>query len=102
MDNWTWTCIVCGKEMKPSFQAAIPTPDTPPSRGLIFTSSGNYGSSFDPIGLPERVLKIAVCDKCVSRHQKHVVYSLVRPQAPMTTNMRYREGMKHEREFDRR
>lgn len=67
-------CICCG-----SVLGAEPTDDpltiSPVYGGLIFRSSGNFGSTiFDPmpIGI-EDMLEVIICDKCIKKNTKRVI-----------------------------
>lgn len=61
-------CAVCGEEMTNVFTEA----ESQPHKGLMFTSSGNYGSTvFDPFD--GSYLLVIICDDCITnlaREQK--------------------------------
>lgn len=57
-------CICCNNELEAE---PVDNPATIPSvyDGLIFRSTGNFGSTvFDPITL-EEILQVVICDNCV-------------------------------------
>ena len=62
-------CFACGK----AFDAAAQGSDQP-SRGTVFHSDGNYGSTvFDPMrgGV---TLTLNICDDCLVSNKLHVQY----------------------------
>lgn len=99
--KWKWTCFKCGKKMDPALANPmdLPWPDIPPCDGLVFRSYGNYGSTiFDPEGTfeDERALEIAVCDECVKKHQRKVVY-VIRQSNRLGIYLSFRDGVKSEK-----
>lgn len=77
-------CFKCLKELEPAF----PDDDKfenakEPSRGLIFSAAGNYGSRiYDPT-MSAPALIIWICDDCVVEHKELVEmrsYAFVRTQ----------------------
>lgn len=67
-------CICCGRtlEVEPNDNPVV---ISPVYDGLIFRSTGNYGSTiFDPmpIGL-EEILQVIICDDCIRTRAKRVI-----------------------------
>lgn len=61
-------CIVCGKMLTPSIQGT----DFLPGGGLVFESSGNFGSSiWDPMDSGKK-LRVFICDDCILKKQGHI------------------------------
>lgn len=66
-------CFKCDKQLERIFPDSKPEEDgREPSRGLIFSASGNYGSRiWDPtMTAPELV--IWICDECIVRNHDQV------------------------------
>ncbi len=67
-------CISCDKQLRSSRDNSTLMPtDYGPSSGVIFYTTGNYGSSvFDSI-MGEEKLEIVVCDECLKKKGKHAL-----------------------------
>lgn len=76
------SCIRCGKGFPPAVSGPV-TPGVPPSGGIVFRSSGNYGSRLydEPPGSREYIL-IAVCDGCTAAAGARGDVLLVVPPLP--------------------
>lgn len=59
-------CLVCGRELAP-----IQHGDVQPVGALILSSSGHYGSDFDP--MDGSVLQVNVCDPCLTARSVRVL-----------------------------
>ena len=66
-------CICCDKKLDAEL-SDNPVVISPVYGGIIFRSTGNYGSSiFDPI-TEEEILQIVICDDCIRNKIKRVIH----------------------------
>lgn len=57
-----YNCVKCNKELKTVFEGEVQ-----PSKGLVFTTYGHYGSTyFDPLD-GVSFIQIIVCDVCLNK-----------------------------------
>lgn len=71
-------CICCNRVVETELlSTSNPLVIYPAYGGLLFRSSGNYGSTvFDPMaflpGRKEEVLQVMICDECIKKNAKRV------------------------------
>lgn len=66
------SCFKCGKQIKKEYHNNDPTALSAVHNGLIFRTSGNYGSTiFDPITI-EEYLEVIICDDCCKVNKESI------------------------------
>lgn len=78
-------CFVCDKELEAAFGGSMSENDPQCSGALLFTASGNYGSTiFDP-RIDEVELLINICDECVKAKKERVLVATIARPLPVVS-----------------
>lgn len=74
-DNNILNCMCCDKALQTE-PCDNPMVIHPVYDGLIFQSTGNFGSTvFDPMPIgEEEILQVVICDDCIKRKAKRVTW----------------------------
>lgn len=76
-------CFKCTKELESAF-GDLPDAYRTPSKGLVFSGPGNYGSQiYDPV-TSAPALVVWICDDCIVEHKdlvQTVQYAFVKTEA---------------------
>lgn len=65
MMNQPLPCLVCGMQPSSAFGDHAPDSKHQPNDAVMFTASGNYGSSvWDPM-MGSQLLLVNICDECL-------------------------------------
>lgn len=78
-------CFSCDKELESAFGGSMAESDPQCSGAVMFSASGNYGSTiFDPCGGKVEMV-INICDECVTLKKDRVLIATVERPLPIVS-----------------